>query len=160
MKFSSRFSNAVAACILLLGLTRMAGYAWDCRWLQGLGAASGIAPFTKVFSSVDGYEAFTALCALRATDSAGIRQEIHLTPARYASICGPYLRRNIYGAMLVFAPRLPEKLRDSLHRQALKPHAALRRELGIPDDWTDFEILIQPRDCNAGAGFTYQVATP
>lgn len=160
MKFSSRFSNTAAAVILLLGLTRMAGHWWDCRWLQGLGAASGIAPFTKVFSSVDGYEAFTAQCGLRATDAAGIRQEIRLTPARYAGIRGPYLRRNVHGAMLVFAPRLPENLRASLHRQALRPHAGLRRELGIPEDWTDFEIFIEPRAGSTETSFTYPITLP
>ncbi len=157
MKNPSLWPNRLAIIFLALGLTRMTGYFLDSKILQGIGAASGIAPFTKVFSETDGYEAFTASFCLRGRTAEGGVQEIALTPERYARLRGPYQRRNVYGAALVFAPRLPERLRESLHARALLPGSVLREELGIPSDWVAAELVVRPREGSADTSFTYSI---
>lgn len=160
MKQRSRLPNIAAAIILALGLTRMVGYWLDNRTLQGIGAASGLAPFTKVFCATDGYEAFTASFRLRGQNEDGVSHEITLTPERYARLRGPYMRRNVYGAALVFAPRLPEELRVALHERALKPGSALWRELDLPTDWVSAEIHIQPREGSLETTWIYPIPLP
>lgn len=157
MKNPSPWPNRLAILILLLGLTRMTGYFLNSKVLQGIGAASGIAPFTKVFSDTDGYEAFTASFLLRGRTADGSVEEVVITPGRYARLRGPYMRRNVYGAALVFAPRLPENLRTALHRDALRPGSPLRQELGLPDDWVSADLIIRPREGSADSPFTYSI---
>jgi hypothetical protein len=140
------FQNAAALLVLALGLTRMAGYLLDNRVLQGIGAASGVAPFTKVFCSADGYEAFTADYWLYGQRADGSKEKLKLTPELYAKIQGPYMRRNVYGAALVFAPRLPEQLRQCLHDTALQPNSTMWQELALPKDWISASIHIQDRE--------------
>lgn len=152
-----RWPNIIAAFLMVLGLTRMAGYWMDNRLLQGIGAASGIAPFTKVFSATEGYEAFTASFVIRGNNAAGESGEIHLTPQVYAQLNGPYMRRNVYGAALVFAPRLPERLREQLHSQALRPESPLRKELHVPAEWTSATLIIRPREGSGLSPWTYQI---
>lgn len=160
MKRNSRLPDIAAAIILVLGLTRMVGYWLDSHTLQGIGAASGVAPFTKVFSATDGYEAFTASFRLRGQNKDGVRHEIALTPERYARLHGPYMRRNVYGAALVFAPRLPEELRVALHKHALNPGSAMWRELDLPTDWVSAEIHIQPREGSLETTWIYPMPSP
>ncbi len=157
MKPNSPWPNRIASLLLVLGLTRMVGYWTQSKILQGIGAASGIAPFTKVFSATDGYEAFTASFVIRGTSAAGAASEIQLTPEIYSKLRGPYMRRNVYGAALVFAPRLPETLRTTLHSQALGPHSPLRTELEIPADWVSAELIIHPREGSPDSAWTYQI---
>ena len=123
----------------------MAGHVTGWKILRGLGLASGISPYPKVFCAADGYEAFTArfeLCGVRA-DGSGWR--VPLDGDRYARIRGPYNRRNVHGATLAFAPRLPADLRDHLLAEALAPGSSLREELGIPADIRDLRVRITPR---------------
>jgi hypothetical protein len=159
MNQTPRWPNRLALLILLLGLTRMAGHLMDNRTLQGLGAASGIAPFPKVFCDSDGYEAFTATCVLSGQKPNGTRQEILLTPERYARLQGPYQRRNAYGAALIFAPRLPENLRQSLLQQQMSPGSPLWHELGLPANWTAACLTIQPRPGQSGP-YHYPLSAP
>ncbi len=157
MKPNSPWPNRIAFLVLVLGLTRMVGNWTQSKVLQGIGAASGIAPFTKVFSATDGYEAFTASFVIRGTAANGAVSEIQLTPEIYSQLRGPYMRRNVYGAALVFAPRLPEALRMTLHNQALRPDSPLRTELEIPADWVSAELIIRPREGSPDSAWTYQI---
>jgi hypothetical protein len=154
MKKKPTWQNVAAVLLLILGSTRILGYSFNNKVLQGLGAATGFAPFPKVFCDTDGYEAFTASFRLVGTKSDGSKETLELTPATYAKLEGPYMRRNVYGAALVFAPRLPEKLRDTLHEQALRPGAPLREEFGIGSDWDSATLSITDRD---GKTFHYTI---
>lgn len=157
MKPRISFHNLIAAFLLLLGLTRMAGYFLDNRVLQGIGAASGIAPYTKVFCSAGGYEAFTARFWLRGEKADASTQDIVFTPQLYARLHGPYMRRNVYGAALVFSPRLPAPLRDAVHAQALHPGSLMWRELDLPEDWKHVTIQIEDR---AGSRWSFSPPKP
>ena len=146
MKSLARLRDAAAVFLLFFGLTRMAGYFLENRMLQGIGAASGIAPYTKVFCATDGYEAFTARFWLRGERADGSTEDLPFTPALYARLRGPYMRRNVYGAALVFAPKLPQGLREAVHAHALRPGGEMWRELALPADWTRATIMIEDRE--------------
>lgn len=115
--------------ILAVGSLQMLGYFSNSRTLRGLGTVTGISPYPKVFCAADGYEAFAASYAYVGEDDRGVTQIFPITPERYAQLSGPYHRRNVYGAALAFAPRLPEDLRTHLFTQ-LKP---LLTELHLPE---------------------------
>ncbi|MFC7339278.1 hypothetical protein ACFQY0_18945 [Haloferula chungangensis] len=138
--------NGMAVALLVIGLSQMMGYLSGIRAMRGIGLASGVAPFPKVFCAADGYEAFAAKFFVEGTFPNGEVWSREVDPQWYASMHGPYNRRNVYGAALAFAPRLPVELRDAVLEEALKPGSALRRELQVPGDLKEVRVRIVPRE--------------
>lgn len=136
----------MALGLLVVGMSQMIGDLTGVRALRGIGLASGVAPFPKVFCAADGYEAFAAKFFVEGDLPDGELWSREVDPQWYADMRGPYNRRNVYGAALAFAPRLPEDLRDAVLVEALKPGSALRRELKVPNDLKDVRVRIIPRD--------------
>lgn len=124
--------NLLAVAVLLAGCLQMAGYLTERPVLRGIGAASGFAPFPKVFSDVDGFETFAADFTLRGLDGEGRAFALEITPEVYARLEGPYNRRNVYGAALSYAPRLPEPLWQAVWCYGLGEGGPLREEFGLP----------------------------
>lgn len=151
-----KWRNHLAIVLLLLGSMQMVGYLIHSKVLRGIGAAGVFAPFPKVFCEADGYEAFAASFLLEGTDEQGKPWSLALTPEIYSKLSGCYNRRNVYGATLAFAPRLPEKLRDDLLAYSLAEDSALRRELDIPAGLHDVQIRITPRLGEANGPWIYQ----
>lgn len=122
----------------------MAGDTLGLRWLRGIGAASVAAPLPKVFSDVAGLETFALDFVLEAETPHG---PVHLpiTPALYTRVEGPYNRRNVYGAALSYAPRLPDELWRPVYCYGLARGGTLRRELGLPEDATALRVHITTR---------------
>jgi hypothetical protein len=149
-------SNCIAIILLLLGMLQMTGHFLGSKVLRGLGLATGIAPYPKVFCEVDGYEAFAASFRFEGALPDGMPWACDLDPERYALIRGPYNRRNVYGATLAFAPRLPEDLRVSLLEWALDPSSPLRRELRIPANVDNLQVIITPRDGETEGPWKFQ----
>ncbi|MCH7227677.1 hypothetical protein [Haloferula sp. A504] len=141
-----KLRNLLALVVLCLGMLQMAGYLCGSKVLRGIGVATGIAPYPKVFCEVDGYEAFAASFRLEGRRADGSPWHCDIDPERYARLAGPYNRRNVHGAALAFAPRLPAGLRDHLLADALHPDSVLRRELDIPADVADVRVRITDRD--------------
>ncbi len=125
-------TNIAALAITILGCTQMAGYLINSRILRGAGAASCAAPFPKVFSDVDGLETFASAFILHGVDKAGHPFTLPITPELYAKLEGCYNRRNVYGAALSYAPRMPEPLWSAVFCYGLGPDGPLRREFGVP----------------------------
>jgi hypothetical protein len=123
-----------AVLILLLGLTQMAGDLLGSRVLKGIGAASAAAPCPKVFCEVHGLEGFASTFTFELEEKSGERREVEVTPELYARLRGPYNRRNAYGAVLSYGPKLPLPLWQSVYDYGWKPDGPLRRELGLPND--------------------------
>lgn len=125
-----------AAALLILGLAQMVGDAVGSPELEGLAAASGMAPAPRVFTSFAGFEPYSTEFLLeweRAGD--GSVASLPLTPQRYSRLRGPYNRRNVYGAALAGGPVLVgnphlEPLWEDVARYALCGEAPLVRELG------------------------------
>lgn len=139
-----RRHERAAQIVLGLGLLQFVGYLGGLRVLQGIGAASGVAPLPKVFSAHKGVETFawemTVLYRLE-----GREERLVLTPERCASLRGPYNRRNVYGALLSYGPLLPDELRASVTRAALAPGGLLVRELGVPAAARDVRVELRSR---------------
>ena len=152
MKTKTR--NTLAILLLGIGSFQMLGYFTGLKALRGIGLATGIAPFPKVFCEADGYEAFAAEFTIKGTRD-GSLWSVKLDPELYSRLQGPYNRRNVYGAALAFAPRLPERLREDLLRESLSPGSAMRSELGIPEDIAGLKVVITPRPGTPGGPWIY-----
>lgn len=136
--------NLLALLLLLFGTTQMLGYLLDLTALRGIGAASLLAPLPKVFSDVDGLETFASDFDLLLLHPNGEEEQVSITPELYAKLAGPYKRRNVYGAALSYAPRLPESLWRAVFDYGLGPQGPLRTELGLPLD-AEVRILIRTK---------------
>ncbi len=143
MKVQTR--NRLALAVLAVGSLQFVGDLTGSRLLRGIGLASGIAPYTRVFCDAGGYEAFAAGFELEGVRRDGSEWRMKLSPETYALLGGSYNRRNVHGAALAFAPRLPDQLRDAVLLPSLEPGSALRRELGVPDDVSSLRVHIVPR---------------
>ena len=145
LRLTPKNANIAALALTAIGCLSMAGYLLDSRILRGLGATTAAAPFPKVFSDVDGLETFASEFALHWVDADGAAQSRRITPEDYARFGGAYNRRNVYGAALSYAPRLPEPLWRAVFRYALGPGGPLRRELGLPADAREIVVEIRTR---------------
>jgi hypothetical protein len=103
-----------------------------------------MAPFPKVFSDVDGLETFASEFTLHWRDGRGAHA-MPITPELYSRLRGAYNRRNVYGAALSYAPRLPEPLWRAVFTYAFAPAGPLRREFGLPPDAHDIAVEIRTR---------------
>ncbi len=147
--------NLLAILLLVIGSTQMVGYLLDVRAPRGIGLASGVAPFPKVFCEADGYEAFAARFFVEGDLPGGGRWQRRIDPGCYAKLRGPYNRRNVYGAALAFAPRLPAELRDALLDAALEPGSAMRAELGVPAALENPRVRIVPCEGTQDGPWTF-----
>lgn len=148
-KDSTARAGLLARVILAVGLFAMIGDATGLVWLKGLGLASGIAPLPKVFSDVDGHETFAARFTLIETDDGGTIVRRVITPEIYSRLDGPYNRRNVYGAALSYAPRMPDELWRPVFCHGLAPGGPLRSELGVSASGpvaVEIETLTRGRD--------------
>lgn len=136
--------------ILGVGSLQILGHLTGSKTLRGLGLASGIAPYPKVFCEAKGYEPFAARFSLIGENKSGATQVIALDAERYSRLTGPYMRRNVYGATLAYAPRLPESLRQHLFGE-LTP---LLSELGL-SDLKNPRILITARESEEVSSYEY-----
>jgi hypothetical protein len=133
----------------------MLGDVLGSRALKAIGTASAVAPCPKVFCDVQGLEAFASDFVLR-FETNGSVSELKLTPEIYRRLDGPYNRRNVYGAALSFAPRLPEPLWRAVFAYALAPAGPMRVELGIPAAATNMTVVIRTR--TAGRNDTWELS--
>jgi len=141
---SPKAANRIALALFILGLSQMLGSVTGLKALKGLGAAWGFAPNPKVFSDVDGLETFASEFTLH-WKVKGQAQSLSITPELYSRLQGPYNRRNVYGAALSYAPRMPEALWQPVFCHGLAPGGPLRRELGVSEDAQDFAIEIKTK---------------
>lgn len=146
----TKTSNLLCIGILTLGSTAMLGHFFNNDSLKNIGLATGAAPYTKVFCQAKcretqrNYETFAADFTLtyKTPDSEGRGENLKITPELYQKIKGPYNRRNVYGAVIAYGPALPEAMRLATFKYALIDPGTVAKELGIPSDATDFQIII------------------
>jgi hypothetical protein len=132
-----------AVALGALALSQMIGDVIGSRPLVGLSAAWGFAPRPKVFSDVEGLETFASEFTLRWSESPGVERTLRITPELYSRLAGPYNRRNVYGAALSYAPRLPRSLWEPVFCYGLGDDGPLRRELGLPPTAHDIAVEIR-----------------
>jgi len=140
-----RRRNAIALIIGVVGCLQMTGYLTGSVALRGIGAATAASPLPKVFSDVDGLETFASEFMLRYRQSDGRLIEAAITPKLYGRLAGPYNRRNVYGAALSYAPRLPRELWEPVFCYGFRPEGPLRGELGFGSGVSDIAVVIRTR---------------
>ena len=124
---------------------QMTGYLTGSVALRGIGAATAASPLPKVFSDVDGLETFASEFTLRYRKPDGTVIEMAITPELYGRLGGPYNRRNVYGAALSYAPRLPRELWEPVFCYGLAADGPLRAELGLGSGVSDISVTIRTR---------------
>ncbi len=134
-----------AAALLVLGSLQMVGDASGIAALKGIGAALAASPLPKVFTDVRGLETFASEFTLLGTLPAGRELVLPITPEVYRRLGGPYNRRNVYGAALSYAPRLPRSLWEAVFCYGLGRGGPLRRELGVPAGARHLRVRIATR---------------
>lgn len=140
--------NFLSRVLFVIALSAMVGDALGISWLKGLGIATGFAPLPKVFSDIDGHETFAARFTLIETVEGATHRRV-ITPELYARLAGPYNRRNVYGAALSYAPRLPEEVWRPAFCYGLSPQGPLRTELELASRGSiavEIETLTRGRD--------------
>jgi hypothetical protein len=141
----AKTANVLALFITALGCTQMVGYFTGSRVLRGIGLASVAAPLPKVFSDVDGLETFASSFTLHGVNAHGTPFELPITPEIYARLEGCYNRRNVYGAALSYAPRMPEPLWSAVFCYGLKPGGPLLREFDLPPGAHELTVEIRTK---------------
>ena len=136
-----KWRNIVAAGVFLIGSTQITGDLLGNRVLKGFGAATAMAPCPKVFCDMEGLEAFASTFEIIAHGDRSI--SIFITPELYARLKGPYNRRNVYGAAIAAAPRLPETIWRAVFDYAFCQDGPLRRELRLPEDTRSIQISVR-----------------
>ena len=151
-----KIKNAFILAIGFFGSFQIIGSITGSPLLRGLGLATGFAPFPKVFCETGGYEPFAATFTMTGIDEENQPVKIPFTAERYAQLDGPYQRRNVYGAALAYAPRLPQELRDHLLENLFKGDSTLARELGLPQ-LTQPGIHIKAREGEDPSHYQFQL---
>jgi hypothetical protein len=130
---------AVAAFLIAVGCAQMTGDLLKVPALKAAGAATGASPAPKVFTAQNGFETYANRFFLDWQDAAGSTQVLELTPTVYARLDGPYNRRNVYGAVLSYAPVLnanpvTRPMFRTVLRNGFCGHAPVLAEIGVPTD--------------------------
>lgn len=135
-----RRASVAAVFLVAVGLAQMVGDFSGFMPLKAVAAASGASPAPKVFSAVRGLETYSTRFFLEWPD-----KRVELTSEINARMRGPYNRRNVYGAVLAFAPVIPAQLRDPVMWSALCGDAPLLRELGVTPGSGRLAVVLEPR---------------
>lgn len=153
---NTRKANKTAIAVTLFACIAMAGDVTNCLPLKGIGAASTMAPFPKVFCDNQGLEGFASDFTIVAERADGTEVRAALTPEMYARMKGPYNRRNVYGAAFSFGPKLPEEMWSSVFEYALGPEGELAEEFGLPADLRNVRLIIETKTRGRADEWTLQ----
>ena len=157
MRSSMRWRNVAALCITVVGCAAMIGDLTGSLTLKGLGAASTFAPFPKVFCDNQGLEGFASDFTIVAKGPDG-ETLVPLTSELYARMDGPYNRRNVYGAVFSFGPKLPPEMWHSVFEYGLGTNGTLRAELNVPREATNVAVIIRTK--TRGRADEWRLETP
>jgi len=135
--------------VIAVGCLAMLGNITGIEPLKKLGLATAASPYPKVFCDAPVYgkpdeeiETFASKFTL-SYSLGGQIVELPITPELYSQINGPYNRRNVYGAILSYAPALPPEMWRNGFDKAFHREGALRDELGIPAGATNIQVTIE-----------------
>lgn len=136
--------NRLSLGLCLLGSLQMLGHLVDSQILKAIAASTAASPLPKVFSDVAGFETFASDFEISGFSN-GEDFRLSISPELYQKLEGPYNRRNVYGAALSYAPRLPEALWQSVFCYAFFTPGVLSAEFGLPPDAEKFQVHIRTK---------------
>lgn len=153
-----------AAALTALGTLTMAGDVLHMPALKAVGLATAASPAPKVFTAQDGFETYANRFYLEWFDVGGRERRVELTPEVYAGLAGPYKRRNVYGAVVSYAPVLDRNpsLRPMFRMVLVRSFCReqpVTAELGIPLDAArhgPVRIRLEPRGRYPQPGFALE----
>ena len=154
-------ANLIALVLMLLASTAMLGDVLSLPALKGLGLASGMAPYTKVFCQAktrDGgkhFETFAADFHIHYSTPDGNKHTLQITPEIYQNLNGPYQRRNVYGAVLAYGPAMSKDMQDATLHYALENPGNIPAELGLPANASNISVTMSSRTRNANDTWTF-----
>lgn len=119
MLFISRLTFSVAL-LLLVGFLQIIGFIISSDDIRNLGRLTSASPLPLVFSDFRGLETFSLEFKIEAESVDGLVIEKLITPKLYGSFPGPYNRRNVYGAVLAYGPKLVEPSEKPLVESVLR----------------------------------------
>jgi hypothetical protein len=140
-----------AIFLVIIGLSQLTGDVLNLPLLKIAGLVTHASPAPKVFTTQQGFETYSSNFYLDYLDNAEKAHSLHITPAVYKHIKGPYNRRNAYGAALSYAPVLYANLNTRLMLMSTLQYAfckqtSLLKELGIDvNNAHNVQIRIVPR---------------
>lgn len=139
------FRTASILALLLVGLLQPIGYLLGIPALRGLGMAFVASPLPLVFSHFRELETFSSDFNVRVKTAEGGVIEAALTPKTYSLLTGPYNRRNVYGAIAAYGPKLTEGNEPKLVHAVLNYgfcQGPLLKPLGIHEKITSAEVTV------------------
>lgn len=152
-------TEVLLAAVLVLGSLQMVGWATGLTAIQRLGQLTAASPLPLVFSSHQGWESFTPRFFIDVKYVDGQTEHVHVDPAVYTRLPGPYNRRNVYGAVMSFGPLLVEgkkrAMRDAVFHYAFCHGGPLARLSKRPNDVVGAIVSAEPRN---GAPWREEIA--
>lgn len=106
--------------LLSIGSLQIIGFLTQIDLLRNVGRLLTASPLPLVFSDFRGLETFSLEFSMRAEAGDGSVVEKAITPELYGQFPGPYNRRNVYGAVLAYGPKLTEPSEKPLVDSVLK----------------------------------------
>lgn len=145
-------SIAITLFLTGIGCLQMIGDVTGLDAIKAVGAATGASPAPKVFTAQRGFETYANRFYLEWEETnAHAQQRLELTPATYAYLKGPYNRRNVYGAVISYAPVLASSPKTQamftavLNQSFCQKESVIAKELGLPSDIQHIRIRLEPR---------------
>lgn len=128
--------------LICLGLIGPVGFALNIKALRGLGTAWMISPLPIVFSEINHFEAFSSEFQLIVKHTDGTTEQMPITPKEGSLISGPYNRRNIYGAVIGYAPLLKLETVQSVLHYSFCTNSELKSEFQITKSVAEVKLVI------------------
>jgi hypothetical protein len=106
--------------VLAIGSLQLIGFLIRLDFIRDLGRMTAASPLPLVFSDFRGLETFSLDFTITGETRDGLTIEKRVTPELYGEFQGPYNRRNVYGAVLSYGPRLTKDSERPLVEAVLK----------------------------------------
>jgi hypothetical protein len=132
----------LAWLLVVIGCLGPFGYLIDSKPIKGLALAWMVSPIPIVFSDANGFEAFAAKFEIELTLKDGSQSVRPISFKEASKLRGPYNRRNVFGAAIGYAPRLPLQMVVSVLRYGLCAGGPLVEEFELPSTIENVALVI------------------
>lgn len=158
MQIFSKFRWSVIV-VLGIGSLQIIGFITQIDILRNVGRLLIASPLPFVFSDFRGLETFSLEFTIRGETNDGKTIKKVITPEVYGEFEGPYNRRNVYGAVLAYGPKLTEPTEKPMVDSVLNYGFCNKGPLtGLFGTTTPIKkVLISAKSKARGDGSTYSM---
>ncbi len=147
--------KALYVLVLIIGSLQIVGFVSNVQPIRSLGVVTAASPLPLVFSEVKGVETFAGDFYMQWTDQNGVEEKVLMTPELYSKLCGPYNRRNIFGAAIAYGPVLPDHVWQPILNYGIC-NEVLSNELELSFNKETFTVEIDTRTAGRNDHWTLQ----